>query len=107
MPHPCAVVSLYRSQRNPPRGVNAASAQAASPAGDMSSKTGISRKVLTLGASGGLMSVDVRAAGQWVEGNVMAARSCEWNNATLTKRKMRMGRIMRTRGDWEMDGFIV
>lgn len=59
MPHPCEVVSLYRSHRKPPRGVNAASAQAVSPAGDMSRKTGISRKVLTLGASGGLMSVNV------------------------------------------------
>ena len=60
MPHPCAVVSLlFRSHRKPPRGVNAASAHAASPAGDMSRKTGNSRKVLTLGASGGLMSVNV------------------------------------------------
>ena len=60
MPHPCTVVSLLdRSHRKPPRGVNAASAQAASPAGDMSRKTGSSRKVLTLDASGGLMFVDV------------------------------------------------
>ena len=100
MPHPCEVVSLYRSHRKPPRGVNAASAQATSPAGDMSRKTGSSRKVLTLGASGGLM------AGQWVEGNVTAARSCSWSTAKMTARKMRMGRSTRTVDDWEKDGFI-
>ena len=59
MPQPCVVVSLYRSLRKPPLGVKAASAQAASPVGDMSRKTGSSRKVMTLGATVGLIIVDV------------------------------------------------
>lgn len=106
MPHPCTVVSLYRSHRKPPRGGNAASAQAASPAGVMFRNTGSSRKVLTLSASGGLMFGDGSAVGQWIEGNVMAVRSCSWNTAMMTKRKKRMGRNTRTLDDWGKDGCI-
>ena len=101
MPHPCTVVSLDRTLRKPPPGVNAASAQAASPAGDKSTKTGSSRKVLTLGARGGVGFVDGWAAEQWVDGYVAAARSCSWNRATMIARKMRMGRNTRTVDDWE------
>ena len=59
MPQPCVVVSLYRSLRKPPLGVKAASAQAASPAGDMFRKTGRSRKVMTLGARRGVLLLDI------------------------------------------------
>ena len=44
--------------------------------------------------------------GPWGEGYVRAVRSCEWNAAMMTKRKMRMDRNMRTVDNWGQDGFI-
>ena len=44
--------------------------------------------------------------GQWVEGNVMAVRSCSWNRAMMKKRKMRMGRNMRMVDDLGKDDSI-